>query len=49
MTRERFVDALESLHNLDVGGFPVSYTSAQHNGSNFVELTVIGKDRRILR
>jgi branched-chain amino acid transport system substrate-binding protein len=49
LTREKFVDALESLHNLDVGGFPVSYTSAQHNGSNFVELTVIGKDRRILR
>jgi branched-chain amino acid transport system substrate-binding protein len=49
LTRERFVDALETLHDLDIAGFPVSYTSTQHNGSTFVELTVIGKDGRILR
>ncbi|MFO1395546.1 MAG: ABC transporter substrate-binding protein [Burkholderiales bacterium] len=48
-TRESFVNALESLREFDVGGFYVTYTPSDHNGSKFVDLTVIGKEGRILR
>lgn len=48
-TRENFVNALESLRDFDVGGFYVTYTPSDHNGSKFVDLTVIGKEGRILR
>ncbi len=48
-TRESFVNALETLRDFDVGGFYVTYTPNDHNGSKFVDLTVIGKEGRILR
>jgi len=49
LTRERFVNAMETMRDVDVGGFAVTFTPANHNGSKFVELTVIGKDERFLR
>ena len=48
-TREGFIAALESLRDFDVGGFNVTYTPSDHNGSKFVELTVISRDGRFLR
>jgi len=48
-TREGFIAALETLREYDVGGFTVTYTPADHNGSRFVDLTVIGRDQKILR
>ncbi len=48
-TRESFISALETLREYDVGGFTVTYTPTDHNGSRFVDLTVIGRDGKILR
>ncbi len=48
-TRESFVTALETLRDYDVGGFNVTYTPTDHNGSKFVELTVITRDGKFLR
>jgi len=48
-TREGLVAALETLRDFDVGGFNVTYTPTDHNGSKFVELTVIGRDGKFLR
>jgi ABC-type branched-subunit amino acid transport system substrate-binding protein len=48
-TREGFISALETLREYDLGGFLVTYAPADHNGSRFVDLTVIGRDQRILR
>jgi ABC-type branched-subunit amino acid transport system substrate-binding protein len=48
-TRESFVNAMETLRDFDVGGFYVTYTPSDHNGSKYVELTVIGKNGRFLR
>jgi branched-chain amino acid transport system substrate-binding protein len=48
-TREGFVAALETLRDYDLGGFIVTYTPADHNGSKFVELTVISRDGKFLR
>ena len=42
-SREALVKALESLRNVDVGGFNVSFAPDNHNASTFVELTVLNK------
>ena len=43
-TREAFTQALDALKGFDTGGYVVNFSSAEHNGSAFVELTVIGHD-----
>ena len=43
-TREAFLQALDNLKSFDTGGYVVSFTPQNHNGSSFVELTVIGRD-----
>jgi ABC-type branched-subunit amino acid transport system substrate-binding protein len=42
LTRESFMRALDSLSSYDAGGYVVRFSPANHNGSSFVELTVIG-------
>jgi ABC-type branched-subunit amino acid transport system substrate-binding protein len=49
LSREKFIAAMESMRDVDVGGFQVTFTPTSHSGSKFVELTVIGKDERFLR
>ena len=44
LTRETFMNALESMHDVDFGGFAVSYSPTNHNGSMYVDLTIIGRD-----
>lgn len=48
-TREALVGALENMNNLDLDGLGISLNSQEHLGSNFVEITVIGKGGRVLR
>ncbi len=48
LTREKLVAALEGL-NQDIGGFRVGFTPANHSGSRFVELTVIGANGRMMK
>ena len=49
LTREKLVTALETMNDYDVGGFSVTYTSADHGGSRYVELTAIGRDGVFVR
>jgi ABC-type branched-subunit amino acid transport system substrate-binding protein len=49
LTRESFVRALEGMQHVDLGGVFVSYGDKDHTGSNFVELTLIGKDGQYVR
>ena len=44
LTREGFMQALDGLKDYDAGGYVVSFSPTNHNGSAYVELTVIGKD-----
>jgi branched-chain amino acid transport system substrate-binding protein len=41
LTREKFIAALETMRNVDLGAFPVTFAPQSHSGSQFVELTVI--------
>ena len=49
LTREGFIRALESMQNVDMGGVLITYGDNDHSGSEFVELTMIGKDGRFIR
>ncbi|CAN5688286.1 ABC transporter substrate-binding protein [soil metagenome] len=46
LSRDRLITALESINmtNYDSGGFDISFSSNSHNGSKFVDMTVISKD-----
>jgi ABC-type branched-subunit amino acid transport system substrate-binding protein len=44
LTREALLKALDSMSNYDVGGYVVNFSPKNHNGSKFVDLTIIGKD-----
>ena len=44
LTRQTFMKGLDSMHDVDFGGFAVSYSPTNHNGSMFVDLTIIGRD-----
>ena len=46
-SREALIRALESLRNVDVGGFAVTLSPDNHNASRFVEMTVLNKDGEV--
>ena len=38
------MQALDGMGGYDTGGYTVGFGPKDHNGSSFVELTIIGKD-----
>jgi ABC-type branched-subunit amino acid transport system substrate-binding protein len=46
LTREGLMKTLDSMQNFNVGGYVVDFSSTNHNGSRFVELTAISKAGR---
>ena len=48
-TRAGFIDAAWSLKRLDLGGFDAHFTEPGKSGSRYVELTMVGRDGRIIR
>ncbi len=48
-TRQKVITQLEKMNNYDVGGFRITFSPDNHVGSHFVEVTVIGRDGRLLR
>ncbi len=48
-TRPRFIQALESLRQFDVGGFEVNFGKGVRQGSRFVDLTIIGAGGKFTR
>jgi ABC-type branched-subunit amino acid transport system substrate-binding protein len=49
LNRETFVDAMEKMNDVDLGGFWISYSPKSHTGSKFVDLTIIGREGKFLR
>jgi ABC-type branched-subunit amino acid transport system substrate-binding protein len=43
-TREKLLAALDGVSNYDVGGYLVSFSPSNHNGSSFVSLSILGRD-----
>jgi ABC-type branched-subunit amino acid transport system substrate-binding protein len=46
LTREGFMRMLDGMADYDVGGYSIGFSPANHNGSSFVELMVIGKGQQ---
>jgi ABC-type branched-subunit amino acid transport system substrate-binding protein len=49
LTREKFIDTAVRMGAIELGDFPVRFSSSSHEGSRFVELVVIGKDGKFVR
>jgi len=47
-TREKFVAAMESISNLEIGGFQVRFSPENHNGSQYVDLSMIGREGKFI-
>ncbi|HSB99059.1 MAG TPA: ABC transporter substrate-binding protein [Burkholderiaceae bacterium] len=47
LTRESLIAGLESVQNLDLGGFFVGYSSHNHLASRFVDLSMLTDDGRV--
>ena len=48
-TRASFIDSTWGMKRQDLGGFEVSFTEPGRNASRFVELTMVGRDGRLVR
>lgn len=46
LTRESLLRALDGLGAIDLGGYIVAFSPTNHNGSDFVALTILGRDLR---
>jgi ABC-type branched-subunit amino acid transport system substrate-binding protein len=49
LTREGFIDAMERMRDVDLGGFFIGYSPTNHAGSKFVDLTIIARGGKFLR
>jgi branched-chain amino acid transport system substrate-binding protein len=49
LSRESLVDALANSDVIDLGGFKVDFSPDNHNGSRFVDLTIISKGKQFKR
>ena len=49
LNRDAFIRAMETLNDYDAGGFKVDFGPDNHNGSRFVDLTIISKEQRFVR
>ena len=46
-TRRNFIHALETMGTYNLSGYTVKFSPNNHNGSNYVDLSIITKDGRI--
>lgn len=46
LTRNNFMTALDTLNKTNLGGFHIDWNQQNHQGSNFVDITVIGEKNR---
>ena len=49
LSRESLVTALQSLRDYDMGGFNVSYSARNHEGSRYTDLTTVGRGGKFIR
>jgi branched-chain amino acid transport system substrate-binding protein len=47
-TRESLIRSFEAMHELDLGGLKLAYSPTDHNGSEYVDITMIGRDGKLV-
>jgi branched-chain amino acid transport system substrate-binding protein len=48
-TRAKLIETLENMKNVDLGGFVVSYSSTDHSGLDYIDLSIISRTGTFLR
>ena len=48
LNRARLTLALDSLKKYDLGGFAVDFSATKHTGSDFVDISIVGRDCRLI-
>ena len=48
LTRESLINALESMHDVNLGGFTVNYSAKDHQGSSFTDLSFVGRGGKFM-
>jgi len=48
LTRDALISGLESMKDVNLGGFEISYTPRDHSGSKYTDLTIIGRGGRFM-
>lgn len=49
LTREKFIATLEKMNGVDMGGFYADFSPTNHNGSKYVDLTIIARGGKFYR
>lgn len=49
LTREKFIATLEKMNGVDMGGFYTDFSPTNHNGSKYVDLTIIARGGKFYR
>lgn len=49
LTRQKVIAARDKMKSFDLGGFQIGFSADNHQGSTFVEMTVIGQDGKLRR
>jgi branched-chain amino acid transport system substrate-binding protein len=49
VSSQSLVSAVESMGKVDLGGYTVNFSPANHHGSNFVDLMIVGPGGRYIR
>jgi branched-chain amino acid transport system substrate-binding protein len=49
LSSQRLVTALETMSDFDLGGITLQYGSGQHMGSNFVEMSIVDQNGKMMR
>jgi ABC-type branched-subunit amino acid transport system substrate-binding protein len=47
-TRESLINGLETMKEVNLGGFNITFSSQDHEGSKFTDLTIIGSGGRFV-
>jgi ABC-type branched-subunit amino acid transport system substrate-binding protein len=48
LTRDGLINALESMRDVNLGGFTINYSAKNHQGSNFTDLTFVGRGGKFM-
>jgi ABC-type branched-subunit amino acid transport system substrate-binding protein len=48
LSRDALITGLESIRDLNLGGFTISYSPTDHTGSDFTDLTIVGRGSKFI-
>lgn len=48
LSRDTLISGLESMRDVNLGGFTINYSSKDHQGSNYTDLTIIGRNGKFM-